>query len=157
MSPTYYVCIHCNKPVIENASDAVKAIGQVCVCGHRSHTEAAQAVRGSDAPKNKYGAQRTNVDGEEFDSKKEAARWKELQLLRKAGEITALQRQVIFNLPGNSRYVADFVYYEVWKDCAQRGEWVVEDVKSEHTRTLPMYRLKKRQVLELYGIEIREI
>jgi hypothetical protein len=48
------------------------------------------------------------------------------------------------------RYVADFVFI-------RDGRRVVEDVKSAFTKTLPMYRLKKRLVRAALGIEISEV
>ena len=47
---------------------------------------------------NKYGAKKIEVDGLIFDSKKEANRWRELQLLQRAGEISKLERQCRFLL-----------------------------------------------------------
>ena len=38
--------------------------------------------------RNKYGAKKTIVGDVKFDSKKEAQRWMELQLLERAGEIS---------------------------------------------------------------------
>ena len=48
------------------------------------------------------------------------------------------------------KYVADFVYQE-------KGQLVVEDVKSKMTRNLPVYRLKKHLMKSVHGLEIREI
>ncbi len=45
---------------------------------------------------NKYRNTKTIVDGIEFDFRKEAARYKELKLLEAAGEISNLERQVLF-------------------------------------------------------------
>jgi len=47
------------------------------------------------------------------------------------------------------RYVADFGYIE-------NGAVVIEDVKSKITKGLPVYRLKKKLMKALYGIDIRE-
>lgn len=82
----------------------------------------------------KYNNKKITVDGQIFDSKKEANRYKELRLLEKAGEIYDLRRQVKFKLIPTQRdevtgevverecsYKADFVYEEA-------GETVVEDV-----------------------------
>jgi len=44
--------------------------------------------------RSKYRNRKTVVDGITFDSKREAARWQELKLLERAGEITELERQV---------------------------------------------------------------
>ena len=40
----------------------------------------------------KYGNTRVSVDGMPFDSKREAARWQELRLMERAGEISDLRR-----------------------------------------------------------------
>ena len=79
----------------------------------------------------KYRAVRTEVDGITFASKKEAARYGELKLLEKAGEINGLCCQVSIPLVVNDvqvcRYVCDFMYHPV-VDGKIQG-WVVEDVK----------------------------
>lgn len=48
--------------------------------------------------RSKYNSHKVTVDGIEFDSKKEARRFRELSLLERAGQITNLQRQVKFVL-----------------------------------------------------------
>jgi len=77
-------------------------------------------------------------------------------MLESLGLIRDLQRQVPFPLAVNGievcRYVADFVYLE-----AADARQVVEDVKSEHTRELPVYRLKKKLMRAVHGIEINEV
>lgn len=94
-----------------------------------------------------------------FDSKKELLRYRELKMLEKAGMIKNLERQVPFQIiPSHSengrvveravKYVADFTYYE-------NGEFVVEDVKSPATRT-DVYKLKKKLMLHVHGIRVRE-
>lgn len=125
---------------------------------------------------NKYGNTKVKcLDGTVFDSKKEATRYEALCLLERTGEIRDLQRQVPFELipaqtesferygKGGKRlkdgvtviekackYVADFTYYT--KD----GEYVVEDAKSEATRTKE-YIIKRKLMLWLKGIRIREV
>lgn len=105
----------------------------------------------------KYRNQKTTVDGITFDSKKEAARYHELMLLAKAGQVKDIALQVPFGLnAGNDRrvtigaWIADFVYQE-----RVEGDWVarVEDVKGFRT---PLYRWKKRHFEAQYGIQIRE-
>lgn len=92
---------------------------------------------------------------EKFDSKKEYGRWNELRLLETQGIISNLKRQVEFILVEKSRYgrkrvyIADFTY---WMD----GEYIVEDVKSEITKKDRIYRYKKRDMAEKYGIIITE-
>ena len=105
--------------------------------------------------KSKYHNKKVVVDGITFDSKKEYLRWCELQLLQKAKVITDLKRQVKYVLVeknGKERetsYIADFVY-------KQGNEVVVEDVKSKATKT-PLYRLKRKLMLERYNIKIKEV
>lgn len=123
------------------------------------------------ASQNKYGATKCQVNGEVFDSKKEARRWQELRLLEKAGEISDLRRQVKYILiPAQKEYkveilkngspkrtervverectyVADFVYEE-------NGKTIVEDAKGMKTE---VYRIKKKLMLYVHGIKIREV
>ena len=107
----------------------------------------------------KYGNKKTVVDGITFDSKKEATRFAELQLLQRAGAIFDLQRQVPFTLiPKQVRdgktierpcvYKADFVY----KD--KTGTEIVEDTKGMKTKE---YIIKRKLMLWQFGIVIREV
>jgi len=105
----------------------------------------------------KYRNRKTEVDGITFDSLREARRYAELCLMERAGQISDLQRQVVFELAPSVRihgrkrpslrYVADFVYME-------RGEQVVEDVKGVITEG---YRIKRHLLMAIHGIEIREV
>lgn len=97
-----------------------------------------------------------------FDSKKELARYLELKILERAGEIRDLECQKKFELipsvkmGGKTkpaiRYFADFSYVVV-----KGGEFVVEDVKSAYTRKLAPYRMKAHMMAYLHGIEIKEV
>lgn len=107
----------------------------------------------------KYNNQKITVNGQVFDSKKEARRYKELLLLEKAGVIKNLSRQVKFVLIPSQRdengkvverecsYKADFTYEEGIKT-------VVEDVKGYRTKE---YIIKRKLMLYQYGIRIREV
>ena len=103
----------------------------------------------------KYHARKVTVDGMTFDSKKEYQRWLELKTLERAKVIKNLRRQVPFELlprvpgrfPRPVKYIADFTYRE-------NGEEVVEDVKGYRT---DVYKLKKRLMWVVHGIDIREI
>lgn len=117
----------------------------------------------------KYNNQKVTVDGEVFDSKKEAGRYRELLLLEKAGVIFNLQRQVKFVLIPAQRevdivgprggvkkgktlekecsYIADFVYWE-------NNRMIVEDTKGFRTAD---YIIKRKLMLHVHGIQIKEI
>lgn len=97
--------------------------------------------------KSKYRNEKTELDGVIYDSKKEARRAAELNLMLKNGEIITLARQVRFRLVQGIEYVADFVY--ITKD----GEQIIEDVKGMKTG---VYKLKKKLMKEIRGIEILE-
>ena len=97
--------------------------------------------------KSKYRNKKTELDGVTYDSKKEARRAAELNLMLKSGEIVTLARQVRFRLIKGIEYVADFVY------TTKDGEQIIEDVKGMKT---DVYKLKKKLMKELRGIEILE-
>jgi hypothetical protein len=103
------------------------------------------------ARQSKYGAIKTEVDGIVFHSKGEAGRYQELKLLLHAGEITDLHLQEKYELKVAGvlicNYIADFVYE------TPDGEVVVEDFKGVRTEA---YRLKKKLMLAVHGIEIFE-
>ena len=104
----------------------------------------------------KYKNTKVEVDGLKFDSKKEARRYEELKLLQRSGEIAQLSLQTRIPLSVNGHkvctYVADFTY----TDVASR-RYVVEDVKSEYTKKLPLYRLKRKLHKAIYGFDITEV
>lgn len=119
-----------------------------------------ELVEALDAKKkkgNKYKNVKVVVDGELIDSKKEAKRMGELKLQLRAGYIIFLARQVEFTflIDGNKicSYFADFVYAKT----SSPDKLVVEDVKSEATRKLPTYSLKKKMMLSQNKIKIKEV
>lgn len=92
-----------------------------------------------------------------FDSIKEARRYQELKLLLRAGAISDLKLQVPYELiPAQYingkcveravKYIADFVYTE-------NGKEIVEDAKGVRTDT---YKIKKKLMLYVYGIRLKE-
>lgn len=117
----------------------------------------------------KYNAKKVEYNGMVFDSKRELKRYRELELLEKNGEITNLRRQVKYVLIPVQRepdtvgkkggvkkgkvierecaYTADFVYEE-------DGETVVEDSKGFKTKD---YSIKRKLMLYVYGIKIKEV
>ncbi len=123
----------------------------------------------------KYHAEKVTVNGNTFDSKKEARRWLELTALEQAGKIHDLRRQVKYLLIPEQResctelykagpkkgqfkpgrvlerecsYYADFDYY------TEDGTHVVEDAKGVRTE---VYRLKKKMLLYTHKIRISEV
>ena len=100
----------------------------------------------------KYGSVKANG----CDSKAEARRKTELGLLARAGKITDLEFQREFVLISKSEWGGAIKYRS---DACYRvdGQLVVEDTKSPITAKNPLYRLKKRLMAEVYGIEIREV
>lgn len=106
----------------------------------------------------KYNNRKLMIDGEVFDSHKEARRYRELASLQRAGQISDLKRQVRYELIPTQRiggkvvekscvYIADFVYTE-------NGETVVEDTKGFRTRD---YIIKRKLMLYVHGIRIMEV
>lgn len=112
------------------------------------------------------------MGGITFDSKREAARYRDLCFLQKAGQIEDLELQKRFELipaqyetyPRYGKkgqrlkdgkkcvekavvYVADFVYYH-------NGELVVEDTKGVRTEA---YIIKRKLMRWVHGIEVREV
>ena len=120
----------------------------------------------------KYNNKKVTVNGITFDSHKEARRYGELRLLERSGAITNLARQVEYELipvqkqtteytdkKGKIRhktvvleravkYIADFVYYD------KNGQLVVEDAKGVRTKE---YVIKRKLMLYMYGIKVREV
>ena len=106
---------------------------------------------------------RTRPDGTviTFDSMKEARRFDELLLLRKAGRIRDLRLQVEFTLREAYtteegyrvraiRYKADFTYLD------ESGNLIVEDAKTRPTKTKE-YAIKKKLMIEKFNLQIREV
>lgn len=97
----------------------------------------------------KYNNIKTKVDGIEFDSKKESAKYQELKMLEKSGKIKNLERQKRFEIvpktPGERAvfYVADFTY-EI------EGKKICMDVKSSITRKNSTYIIKRKLFKSIY-------
>lgn len=112
--------------------------------------------------KPKYKNTKVIYDGIKFDSKKEAARYSELKMFEEIGAISDLKIQQEFTLiPAQKidgkvverpvKYKADFTYI-----ARDTGELVVEDVKSEYTKTKD-YIIKRKLMLKVHGIRVREV
>ena len=102
--------------------------------------------------KNKFFAVKTTVDGVVFDSKTEAARWQQLRLLERAGEVSGLERQVKFAIAVNGQhicnYTADFAYVEA-------GARVVEDSKGQGSAAQRDFKLVCKLMRAVHGIDVR--
>ncbi len=112
----------------------------------------------------KYRNVKVMIDGEKFDSKREAAEWQRLRLRERAGEIFHLRRQVPIDLQcpdpespvGDvgaltvAVFVADFVY----RDTADAKEHVI-DVKGG--KETAMFTLKRKWLFLQSGIEIEVV
>ena len=112
--------------------------------------------------KSKYHSTKTTIDGKKFDSKKEGRRYRELVDMENAGLISDLRTQVKFVLIPTQKdpetgkvlerecsYYADFVYVDNETD-----KTVIEDVKGYRTAD---YVIKRKLMLQKYGIEIQEV
>lgn len=125
---------------------------------------------------NKYRNKKVVVNGEVFDSKREAMRYSELKLMERCGAISNLKRQVVYELLPVQRekstrvyqkgrkkgqpiegkviekgvtYIADFTYTDT-----ATSQTVVEDAKGVRTKD---YILKRKLMLYIHGIKIREV
>ena len=96
-----------------------------------------------------------------FDSKHEYERYQALALLERSGVISNLQIQVPFELipkqkksngyERSVKYIADFVY-------VKNGQKVVEDAKGYKKGTIyELFVIKRKLMLERYGIEVKEV
>ena len=104
----------------------------------------------------KYFNKKTIYKGVVYDSKKEAKRAYELEMLQRAGHICNLERQRRFELQQSFKvankteraitYIADFYYYD-----NNKHTWVAEDTKGFRT---DVYKIKRKLFLCKYP-EIR--
>lgn len=111
---------------------------------------------------NKFSAKRCEYKGKIFDSKAERDRYIYLNALEKQGKISDLVWQKKFLIIDGMRengvlierpvyYIADFVYN---KD----GKMVVEDVKGCKSGSVyRLFVLKRKLMLQRYGIRVREV
>jgi len=134
--------------------DRVKAQQQA-----RSRGDTALSVRANEKIP-KYRNQPITIDGERFDSKREAQLWAELILRQKAGEIFDLQRQVPFPLNCPVRFesihgfaeVASYIADFVWVD--REGRKHVADCKGGKGTITKEFRLKCRWLALQDGIVV---
>ena len=97
--------------------------------------------------RHKWGNVITERDGMKFHSKKEAKYYDMLKILQAGRTVSFFLRQVPFHLPGNVKYVCDFLVF--YTD----GTAKVIDVKGKRT---PAYKRNKKMVEALYPVVIEE-
>jgi ethanolamine ammonia-lyase small subunit len=100
----------------------------------------------------KYRNEPVTIDGVRFDSKAEARRWQQLQLMERAGELTDLERQTPFRFCLNGRLVFTYRADATYKN--RDGALTVEDTKGGDTT--PLFKLKKKIIEAQFGITIQE-
>ena len=112
----------------------------------------------------KYRNQPVEVDGIKFASKREAARYGELKLMEKAGEIEGLRCHPSYDLEVNGEkigtYTADFEYFEEIqkpKGIMNLFRLVVEDVKNPATAKAKEFRRTLKLMKAIHGIEVRVV
>lgn len=105
--------------------------------------------------KSKYKSVKCEHFGVKFDSKRERDQYIKYLHQQSIGEILSIKLQPRFDIIINGKfcgfYKADF---EI--ELADKSIQVI-DVKSEMTRKLPVYRLKKKMIKAIYNIDIVEI
>ena len=106
------------------------------------------------AGQSKFNNRRTTVDGHRFASQKEADRYFWLKLMQQQGLISELTVHPRFEFFVKSRkighYTADFSYVE-------NGQLVVEDVKGGEATKTEAYKLRKRLMAAVHGINVQEV
>lgn len=102
----------------------------------------------------KYRNIKKEVDGIVFDSKKEAGRYLQLKAMQNAGLISDLKyKKSECTYPISikdkliCKYIPDFIY-------VRDSELIIEDAKGIKTA---VYRLKKKLMKAIHGIEIKEV
>lgn len=115
-----------------------------------------QRRRNDNQAASKYKSRITEVDNINFHSQKEARYYGILKMrVRPGGDLQRFERQVKYDLTIFGQhiafYIADFVL--IYRD-SRRAE--VIDVKSEATRAIESYRIKKVLMRAIFGITVIE-
>jgi len=101
--------------------------------------------------RNKYGAVRTFALGRWWPSTKEARYAENLALSQRAGELAFWHAHSLWHLEGGW-YELDF---EEWWKGENQPRFV--DVKGGKATQTKLYRMKKRAILDRYGVTITEV
>lgn len=102
----------------------------------------------------KYRSREKIAAGITFQSTKEANRYIDLAAQQQAGQITELTHQRIFEINIGEHHICEYQSDFTYK---RDGAETVEDTKSKVTRKLAVYRLKKKLMLAVLGVDIQEI
>ena len=146
---------------LDNLSPAARA----AVLAQHPHLAAA-----AKPARSKYGARKTERDGVVFDSAKESRKVGQWQQLERLGKIADLVLQPEFPIVVTDKRTQQQVKVAVYRaDAAWTvvdpafappghgvGDRVIADVKSEATAKNPVYRLKKKLVAALHGVDVVE-
>ncbi len=101
--------------------------------------------------RSKYGSRRVPHDEHMHDSVGERDRCFVLQRLEAEHAIVCLNIHPVFHLKVDGSHICDYI--PDWDYYDENGAHVVEDFKGVAT---PVYRLKKRLMLALHGIDVKE-
>jgi hypothetical protein len=121
----------------------------------------------------KYRNRKVTIDGITFDSKHEADRYRQLQALWTAGQISHLELQKKFVLvpaqyetfdrygkngkplkDGKKCVEKEVAYYADFTYITAKGEYVVEDAKGVKTKD---YIIKRKLMLFIHDIKVKEV
>ena len=97
--------------------------------------------------RSKYGAVKTSIDGQTFDSKKEAEYYSELKIRLQGGDIKGFCLQPVFILAPGLKYKADFVVFN------NDGTTEIIDTKGFKTKE---YIAKKKVFEDKFNLKIKE-
>lgn len=98
--------------------------------------------------RSKYGAVKTSVDGQKFDSQKEAEYYCELKLRLQSGDIKGFCLQPTFILAPGLKYKADFIVFN--------SDETMEIIDTKGFKTKE-YITKKKIFEDKYKLKIKEI
>jgi|GEM_PF-3152594 len=119
----------------------------------KASTKPAKEGKGTGRP-NKYHAQPTEYNGRRYDSKAEANHAMYLDSLKAQGIILSWVPQVSFPLPGGAVHRVDFM---LLFPPMPGGTVPLVAFQEKKGRDLPMGKLKRKQVEELYKIHIEVV
>ncbi len=132
----------------EELAEALKNNPQLGVVVTKLGKQAGKPSESHPSAKSKYRAVRTEYNGRNYPSKKQAADAAKFYMLKDAGKIKGVLEEVPFRLPGKTIHRIDFGIIELNNTVT----WY-----ESKGRDLPMGKLKRRQVEALYKIKVNVI